>query len=136
MGNAGSQVVLPSRGATAVMPSFSKDSVERAGRQAGTLAPAQEVEQDVITILMGNLKLLERFTELFRINARPALDAAAMLRRVVWRFELRWLTVQLRPWSTVAQAGSACLATQILGPRPSAAQESAYLPESEIAVSG
>jgi DNA-binding HxlR family transcriptional regulator len=36
---------------------------------AGTLTPAQAVEQDVLTILKGNLKLLERFTELFRIDA-------------------------------------------------------------------
>ena len=36
---------------------------------AGTLTPAQAVEQDVVTILKGNLKLLERFTELFRIDA-------------------------------------------------------------------
>jgi len=35
---------------------------------AGTLTPAQAVEQDVVTILKGNLKLLERFTELFRID--------------------------------------------------------------------
>jgi DNA-binding HxlR family transcriptional regulator len=36
---------------------------------AGTLTPAQAVEQDVVTILQGNLKMLERFTELFRIDA-------------------------------------------------------------------
>jgi DNA-binding HxlR family transcriptional regulator len=36
---------------------------------AGTLTPAQAVEQDVVTIVKGNLKLLERFTELFRIDA-------------------------------------------------------------------
>jgi DNA-binding HxlR family transcriptional regulator len=36
---------------------------------AGTLTPAQAVEQDVVTIRKGNLKLLERFTELFRIDA-------------------------------------------------------------------
>lgn len=36
---------------------------------AGTLTPAQAVKQDVVTILAGNLKLLERFTELFRIEA-------------------------------------------------------------------
>jgi DNA-binding HxlR family transcriptional regulator len=36
---------------------------------AGTLTPAEAVEQDVVTILKGNLKLLERFTELFRIDA-------------------------------------------------------------------
>jgi DNA-binding HxlR family transcriptional regulator len=36
---------------------------------AGTLTAAQAVEQDVVTILKGNLKLLERFTELFRIDA-------------------------------------------------------------------
>jgi hypothetical protein len=36
---------------------------------AGTLTPAQAVEQDVVTILKGKLKLLERFTELFRIDA-------------------------------------------------------------------
>jgi DNA-binding HxlR family transcriptional regulator len=36
---------------------------------AGTLTPAQAVKQDVITILKGNLKLLERFTELFHIDA-------------------------------------------------------------------
>ncbi|MFZ1926761.1 MAG: helix-turn-helix domain-containing protein [Solirubrobacteraceae bacterium] len=36
---------------------------------AGTLTPAQAVKQDVVTILQGNLKMLERFTELFRIDA-------------------------------------------------------------------
>jgi DNA-binding HxlR family transcriptional regulator len=36
---------------------------------AGTLTPAQAVEQDVVTILRGNPKMLERFTELFRIDA-------------------------------------------------------------------
>jgi len=36
---------------------------------AGTLTPAQAVEQDVVTILQGNLKMLERFTGLFRIDA-------------------------------------------------------------------
>jgi DNA-binding HxlR family transcriptional regulator len=36
---------------------------------AGTLTPAQAVEQDMVTILRGNLKMLERFTELFRIDA-------------------------------------------------------------------
>lgn len=36
---------------------------------AGTLTPAQAVEQNVVTIQTGNLKLLERFTELFRIEA-------------------------------------------------------------------
>ena len=35
---------------------------------AGRLTPAQAVEQDVVTILKGNLKLLERFTEVFRID--------------------------------------------------------------------
>lgn len=35
---------------------------------AGRLTPAQAVGQDVVTILKGNLKLLERFTELFRID--------------------------------------------------------------------
>jgi DNA-binding HxlR family transcriptional regulator len=35
---------------------------------AGTLTPAQAVEQDAVTILKGNLKLLERFAELFRID--------------------------------------------------------------------
>jgi DNA-binding HxlR family transcriptional regulator len=35
---------------------------------AGTLTPAQAVEQGVVTILKGNMKLLERFTELFRIG--------------------------------------------------------------------
>jgi DNA-binding HxlR family transcriptional regulator len=35
----------------------------------GTLTPAQAVEQNVVTILQGNLKLLERFTKLFRIDA-------------------------------------------------------------------
>ena len=34
---------------------------------AGTLTPAQAVEQDVVTILKGSPKLLERFAELFRI---------------------------------------------------------------------
>jgi DNA-binding HxlR family transcriptional regulator len=36
---------------------------------AGTLTPTQAVEQDVVTIPKGNLQLLERFTELFRIDA-------------------------------------------------------------------
>jgi DNA-binding HxlR family transcriptional regulator len=36
---------------------------------AGTLTPAQAVERNIATILHGNLKLLERFTELFRIEA-------------------------------------------------------------------
>jgi DNA-binding HxlR family transcriptional regulator len=36
---------------------------------AGTLTPAQAVEEDMVTILRGNLQLLERFTELFRIDA-------------------------------------------------------------------
>ena len=35
---------------------------------AGALTPAQAVKQNVVTILKGNLKLLERFTELFRID--------------------------------------------------------------------
>ena len=35
---------------------------------AGTLTPAQAVRQDVATILKGNLKLLTRFTERFRID--------------------------------------------------------------------
>jgi DNA-binding HxlR family transcriptional regulator len=35
---------------------------------AGTLTPAQAIEQHVLTILKGNPKLLERFTELFRID--------------------------------------------------------------------
>jgi DNA-binding HxlR family transcriptional regulator len=37
---------------------------------AGTLTPAQAVKQDLVTILRGNLKLLARFTELFRIDAK------------------------------------------------------------------
>ena len=36
---------------------------------AGTLTPAEAVEQGVVTILKGNLKLLGGFTELFRIEA-------------------------------------------------------------------
>jgi DNA-binding HxlR family transcriptional regulator len=36
---------------------------------AGTLTPAQAVQQDVVTILKGDLKLLERFAELFRIGS-------------------------------------------------------------------
>jgi DNA-binding HxlR family transcriptional regulator len=36
---------------------------------AGTMTSAQAIEQDVVTILRGNLKLLERFAELFRIQA-------------------------------------------------------------------
>jgi hypothetical protein len=36
---------------------------------AGTLTPGQAIEQDVVTILRGNLKMLGRFTELFRIDA-------------------------------------------------------------------
>jgi DNA-binding HxlR family transcriptional regulator len=36
---------------------------------AGTVTPAEAVEQGVVTILKGNLKLLGGFTELFRIEA-------------------------------------------------------------------
>jgi hypothetical protein len=36
---------------------------------AGGLTAAEAVEQDVVTILKGNLKLLERFAKLFRIDA-------------------------------------------------------------------
>jgi DNA-binding HxlR family transcriptional regulator len=36
---------------------------------AGTLTPAEAVEQGVVTILKGDLKLLKRFTEIFRIDA-------------------------------------------------------------------
>lgn len=36
---------------------------------AGTLTPAEAVEQGVVTILKGDLNLLERFTELFRVDA-------------------------------------------------------------------
>jgi DNA-binding HxlR family transcriptional regulator len=36
---------------------------------AGTMTPAEAVDQDVVTILKGNVKLLERFAELFRIDA-------------------------------------------------------------------
>jgi hypothetical protein len=32
------------------------------------LPAAQAVKKDVVTILKGNLELLERFTELFRID--------------------------------------------------------------------
>jgi len=35
---------------------------------AGTLTPAQAVKEDVVTLLKGNLKLLERFTDLFCID--------------------------------------------------------------------
>ena len=35
---------------------------------AGTLTPAQAVNEDVVTILKGHLKLLERVAELFRIG--------------------------------------------------------------------
>jgi hypothetical protein len=35
---------------------------------AGTLTPAQAVKDDLVTILRGNVKLLQRFTELFRID--------------------------------------------------------------------
>lgn len=35
---------------------------------AGTLSPAQAVEEGVVTIRRGNLGLLERFAELFRID--------------------------------------------------------------------
>lgn len=35
---------------------------------AGTLTPAESVEQGIVTILKGNSKLLERFAELFRID--------------------------------------------------------------------
>jgi DNA-binding HxlR family transcriptional regulator len=34
----------------------------------GTMTSAQAIEQDVVTILSGNLELLERFAELFRID--------------------------------------------------------------------
>ncbi len=36
---------------------------------AGTLTPAQAVEQGVVTIQTGDLTLLERFTQLFQIDA-------------------------------------------------------------------
>ena len=36
---------------------------------AGAMNPSHAVEQNVVTILKGDLKLLERFTELFRIDA-------------------------------------------------------------------
>jgi DNA-binding HxlR family transcriptional regulator len=36
----------------------------------GTLTPAQAVEQDVVTILKGDLKLVERFADLFRLETR------------------------------------------------------------------
>jgi DNA-binding HxlR family transcriptional regulator len=36
---------------------------------AGRLTPAQSLEQDVVTIHRGDVKLLERFAELFRIDA-------------------------------------------------------------------
>lgn len=39
---------------------------------AGTLAPAQAINQGVVTILTGDLKLLQRFTQLFRIETEPA----------------------------------------------------------------
>lgn len=35
---------------------------------AGTLTPAEAVQQEVVTIRTGNLKLLERFANLFRID--------------------------------------------------------------------
>ncbi len=35
---------------------------------AGTVTPAQAVKDGVVTILKGNVKLLQRFTELFRID--------------------------------------------------------------------
>ena len=35
---------------------------------AGTMSSAQATEQGVVTIQTGNLKLLERFAELFRID--------------------------------------------------------------------
>ena len=35
---------------------------------AGTMTSAQALEQDVVTILRGDLKLLQRFAELFRID--------------------------------------------------------------------
>ena len=45
---------------------------------AGTLTPAQAVKEDVVTILKGNLKLLQRFTELFRIDGRQSERAGRM----------------------------------------------------------
>ena len=39
---------------------------------AGTLTPAQAVKEGVVTILKGNRKLLQRFMELFRIEAHDA----------------------------------------------------------------
>lgn len=36
---------------------------------AGSLTPAEAVAQGEVTILRGNLKLLKRFVELFRIDA-------------------------------------------------------------------
>jgi DNA-binding HxlR family transcriptional regulator len=37
---------------------------------AGRLTAAEAVKQDVVTILKGNLKLLDRFAQLFRIDSR------------------------------------------------------------------
>jgi hypothetical protein len=39
---------------------------------AGAMSPAQAVERDVIAILKGNVKLLQRFAELFRIETSGA----------------------------------------------------------------
>jgi len=39
---------------------------------AGTMTPAQAVKEEVVTILRGNLQLLERFPEIFRIDADEA----------------------------------------------------------------
>ncbi|MGH2905776.1 MAG: winged helix-turn-helix transcriptional regulator [Solirubrobacterales bacterium] len=42
---------------------------------AGTLTPAQAVKEDVVTILKGNVKLLQRFAELFHIDPEGVTDA-------------------------------------------------------------
>ena len=39
------------------------------GLIAGTLSPADAVETGVVTLLKGNVRLLERFTKLFRIDS-------------------------------------------------------------------
>ena len=67
------QIAPPARGWEACQPTarLSSGSPAAPGIRhliAGTLTPAQAVKEDVVTILKGNVKLLERFTELFRID--------------------------------------------------------------------
>jgi DNA-binding HxlR family transcriptional regulator len=51
---------------------------------AGALTPAQAVEQDIVTVLQGNLELLERFARLFRIEVDRAPALRSQARAIAW----------------------------------------------------